>query len=287
MSIEQKQFIAQNLLKPRIQLVENLASESQETNRIPDPYTYIIKGGKLLTPMGELVDDVVENRSYIGKVEYKAHEKIQKWAKEKSEGTSVWFSPPFPGKYEVSKLIISEILTNNDTKVLFNRAVVLDINAESLLGLANILSESFHSNNPEFLRETPIFPIDKELGQWLNNLSLMTNQIEMMQENYDIFTKTDTYVAVEDVVKSKNITGNSYAYESAHSQAMTNGLIGSYIGSCSTPTTPFETMMQNSKIVQKNELECKCPVCEEKVHAPIRNGKIHCPNCKSSAPYAC
>lgn len=34
-------------------------------------------------------------------------------------------------------------------------------------------------------------------------------------------------------------------------------------------------------------LDCTCPFCRKRVQATISRGKIHCPNCKKSAPYVC
>lgn len=288
MSKEQQQFISQNLKNPRLQLVENLASESHETNRLPDPYIYVERGGKLLTPEGSFVEESVEKTTYLGKIEFSALEKIQKWASENNEGASVWFSPPFPGKYPVSKFIISEISSKTDTKVLFNRAVVFDVDANSLLDLANSLSDSFYSDNPEALRATPIFPKDNELERWLLCLSPQTDQVKLMQKDHDIYLKTDTYANINDVYLSTKTVGSNSLYTSAYTLAKAQGLIGSSPGSCSTsPATSMEMFMQNSAITNKDSLDCTCPFCYKEVSAPIKNGRIHCPKCKKSAPYAC
>ena len=287
MSKEIHQFTSDVLQKPPRQDVENSASDIHESNRFPDPYLYLEKYGKLLTPTGEFVEKVVEKDSYLGKIELKAIETTQDWAKDASEGTVIWFSPPFPGKYPVSKFIISEISYYKNIKILFNRNVVLDINANSLLNLANTLSDSFHTHNPEVLRATPIFPKENELERWLVSLSPQTNQVEMMRNNHDIQKKMETYASVNDILQSINVAGDNI-YPTLYALAKEQGLIGKSIGSCGLSNmTSFEAILQNSITIKKDILECTCPVCGEKVNAPIRNGRVHCPECKSSAPYAC
>ena len=155
-----------------------------------------------------------------------------------------------------------------------------------MLRLANTLSENFQTNNPEALRETPIFPSDQELQKWLDDLLSATNQVNLIKQDLDIQLKTDTYASIEDVYQSTRIVGNNTFYASAYSMAKSRGLIGNKIGSCETQIeTSFEKFMQNSLVTK--ELRCTCPVCKKKVNAPIKDGKIHCPKCNSSAIYEC
>lgn len=285
----EQQFISAVLSSPPSQLIENLASESHETKRFPDPYIYIVKNNKLTTPNGKPVENEVERQTHIGRLEFTALREIQHWASSNKEGVSVWFSPPFEDRYPVSKIIISELSSSNDTKILFNRAIVLDDDANTLLHRANNLSKSFYSNSSEVLRATPIFPNSNELSAWLSTLSVNTNQVNMVSTGQDIHQKTDTYSRLNVLSRSITITGENRFYADLYKSAKLKGFIGQHQGSCPTLNlTSFETLFQQSMLVGENKtLDCTCPMCSKKVTAIIENGRIHCPSCNKSAAYAC
>ena len=69
-------FIARILDDPPLQVVEDVASESHESHRLPDPYVLVVDGDQLRTPSGELVEDFMEMTSYLGEAEYMALQKI-------------------------------------------------------------------------------------------------------------------------------------------------------------------------------------------------------------------
>lgn len=284
-----EQFIQQTLTKPQRQLIEEVASTIHETNRFPDPHVYLIKDQRLVTPAGLIIGEIVEKDSYLGKTEYTAFKQIEEWADRESSGLSVWFSPPYPGVYPVSKIIISELSTNKDTKVLFNRAVVLDIDAEDLITLSNQLLDGEELiRDKETLRIHPFFPTVEGFINWFGLLRLNTNQTTLIENDGDIILKYKTLQKLfEETVA---VVGPNTLYIDLYQKAEDSGLIGPMPGSCPSTTgfTSFEQMLNNSlKINEGQTLDCVCPHCKQRVKASISNGEIHCPNCQHTASYKC
>ena len=283
-------YISSVLDSPSLQIVEDLASESHETRRFPDPYIFKIEERGLIIPSGMLVEDFMEKDSCLGRIEYKALQRIQDWANENESGVSIWFSPPYKKRYPVSKIIISEILkSSSGVKVLFNRAVVIDIDADCLLNLANQLSSDLQYSCSETLRGIPSFPDSQQFTEWFINLSSITSQINMINSGKDVLLKQETYATISEIRKTVSIAGEDVYYAQLHEQVRKSGLIGKHLSSCPTiQNTPFESVFKNSLIISESKtLECTCPFCNMKVKAIIKEGKIHCPKCKRSTTYNC
>lgn len=284
MLVEQKpRFVSRLLKNPPLQLDEEVASDSHETRRIPDPYVFIAQGSQLQTPSGEVVENSIDKDSYLGRLELKAFQRIQEWSILNDSGVAVWFSPPYPGRYPVSKIIMSEISESDGTKVLFNRGVVLDRDADTLVRLANGLVGEDYFTEPEVLRETPVFPNQDEFGRWFEDLTTYTSQVEMIKSNRDILIKSDTYVQISQLRSTYPVYERNRAYEDLRRVADSQGLIGEYVGSCPTLamtglSTPFEKFLNHSSPMgEKRILCCTCPFCNKQVEAEIFDGKIHCP----------
>lgn len=281
-----EQFIQQTLTNPRGQLTEEVASSIHETNRVPDPYIYLVRNHRLVTPTGLIIGNKVEKESYLGQIEYAAFKEIERWADINNSGTVIWFSPPYPGVCPVSKIIISELSTDNNTKILFNRAVVLDINGQTLMELANKLStEEGLIPDSETLRACPFFPTAEEFINWFELLKLYSKLIE---NDEDIIFKFRTLQRLSE--ETFAIAGPNTLYADLYQKADESGLIGHLPGSCPSTTgfTSFEQMLSNSlKINEGHTLDCVCPHCKQRVKASISNGKIHCPNCQHTALYRC
>ncbi|MBI2315438.1 hypothetical protein HYU93_05300 [Candidatus Daviesbacteria bacterium] len=158
------------------QFVEFLASLSQETHRIPDPYSYsVTSDGELFSPVGQcLVKDTIDDKiSPLGQLEYQAVLAIEQWAANNKEGVSVWISPPKQGVYSASKIIVQEIEYEEGIKKIFNRAIVLDFDEKQCMKLAWNLT-SFSSNKPIFrnsdeIRATPLI-LNTQKKPWIDIL---------------------------------------------------------------------------------------------------------------------
>src|SRR3989344_3863842 len=234
------------IAKPPRLVVEKVASVSHETRRIPDTYIYLINNGKFMTPLGESVENHIDRSTYLGRVEFESFDSIQKWA-QTNEGYAIWFSPPYPNIYPVSKIIIQESSELEDnTKYIVNRAVVLDYDSEKILKLANLL-QGVNFDNPETLRATPIFPTYEEFAEWFSELSKYTSQTKYISSGEDIIIKSETYARLSDIHHSVSILGEDRMYTEIYQRAQIQGLIGTNPGSCPTALkTAFNTVFDDS-----------------------------------------
>lgn len=303
---QQRDFIDSNLQSFKKQFIENLASESHETRRLPDPYIYVFDESKneFINTAGNSIMGNIDADSYLGGAEYEAWERIEHWAKENDSGLSIWFSPPYKKQeYKTSKFIIHELFQlENGLKVLLNRAVGLDIDADSLLDLANSVSADVEIADSEVLRSQPLFPTQQEFRRWFEDeLSGLTTQTEQIESGRDLLLKQETYASVQDIYSSIPIAGEDRfsfrIYEAALQKADERGLIGEHPKSCPTPhserKTAFETVFNDSMVDYKSENnEVTCPFCKQKVRPIIKEGKIYCtnPSCgkgKNGVAYKC
>jgi hypothetical protein len=252
------------------QLVENIASGSHETRRIPDPYIFLIKDIKLLTPNGVVIEENIRNDSFLDSIELKAFLAIQDWAENNGQGTAFWFSPPFPGKYDKGKVVVSQILHNYDEqKILFNRNIVLDVDTKTILSIANNISGKTGSDlitDPELLRQTPFFSEHNQLEVLLNEISAYTDQGQMVEKGIDIDSKNITYGKLLLIEKMSrfmyaNTSDSQYLY--AHRIAEEQGLIGKHIGSCGqgTKLSAFEVFSEGGTQEKWDYHSGVCRVC--------------------------
>lgn len=287
------QFIDFVLRETPSQWVENVASESHETRRLPDPYVFYVRGDKLQTPHGIDVENYLDKTSDLGRLEMIAFRQIQAWAAAANEGLAIWFSPPLGRENEpTSKFIISKIIyLNSGDKVLFNRNIVLDIMGDELLILANALIPNTYISGEQMLRATPLFPNRENFERWLPKLGMITNQYEIAKADKDLTLKIETY---RNIAKIKF---NLSEYD-LRDRVREMGLMGNFPGSCPPNLetnsgfgellTPFQYFVNHSAVFSEGKtLDCTCPFCKKKVAAIIASGKIKCPSCQKSAPYSC
>lgn len=185
------------VLVDKPQRIEEFASRIQETHRNPDPYYFLIDAdGDLFSPSHHLkVRNIIRTEHPVGVREAQACHFISQWASQESSGAIAWVSPPYQGLYPVSKIIVSEIKQINGAKRLFNRAIILDIDARQCLELGQRLTRfSFYKPflaSPEDLRATPIV-LDTRRDSLVSILEYViadTRQIDMIRNGRDIITK--------------------------------------------------------------------------------------------------
>lgn len=166
------------------------ASVIQESNRNPNVYAYINKNGKVYTPEGALISKDIKRDTYVRKLEAQAYDELER--KSQKAATLVWVSPAQFGVYEVSKIIITEVVEQGDYSVLLNRAVVLDkVNSEKALKIAQLLVKG-STNNPKLrtvddVREN-IITLNPRQKYWLDVLEELAPdpQWEMIRSGQDI-----------------------------------------------------------------------------------------------------
>lgn len=281
----EQNFIEKCLVNAPSEVVEDVSSEVHETNRIPDPRILIIDGVNILRLDKKPVDDSIEKRSYLGKLEYEAFEKIKEWAISNESGVEIWFSPSFQGVYPVEKIDIGEIrYASNGTKILLKKAILLDIGALDFLNIANNFAlsigyESFESS--ETLRANPIFCTHIEMERFLLSISGLTTQIEMIFRGEDLNKKSETYQRLSNIHEGIHVLPNYY-YQSDYYRireiAEKEGIMGNNSVSCPSSKTAFQSFSGDYRgEVDTDEKYFECPRC----HGLIRSGLgiTICPHC--------
>ena len=271
------EIISEWVLKPAKQESEELASQSHETKRIPDPYIFRVKNGKLVSPANNIpVENKIEKGGPIYDGEYEAFIKLQSWADKNVNQVSLWFSPPYLNGYFALKIVASEILYSDEWgKILFNRAFVLDVDSTTSLKIANYLSKDKFTN-PEELRSQPIF-LDNGTD-WESLLSQYTDQIDLIKNSEDLKIKNRTLNQVRRIYTKINLTGDMNIFEArefAYNQARLQGLIGKHADSCATSRSTFNSIFGN--LFETVLDSFPCPRC----NGPITSGLgiTTCPHC--------
>lgn len=283
--------------------VEDIGAVIHETNRIPDSRILIISDGKILRLDGVEVDKSIEKYSHLGSLEYLAYLKIKDWANREDCGAEIWFSAPFPENlppekqiYTVSKVDIGEIRYSSDesTKVLLKKAILLDIDSQTLFLIANKFADRIgikRFSSVDELRSSPVFCTETELQEFFQMISNYTNQISMVEDGSDLTTKISTYVKLRSISKEgyvANKTSKIEIYNYLRMRADQEKMIGNQSESCPVALqTAFQSFSSGSEILGVKTLDCTCPSCDQKVKALIFDSQIHCPNCGAIAPYKC
>jgi hypothetical protein len=285
----QEKIIESWVLFPHSQNTENLASEGHETRRISDPYLFEIKNGKLLTPKGVDIDEIMERKTQRDWDEYEAFRKIESWANTNKKGTIVWLSPSSFPEYKVPKAVVSEIMTIKGRQFLLNRNVVLDIDDQAVLELANQLIQEERFKDKEDLRKNPIILTDYSSEYWQGILENYTDQVKQIKSGEDILIKNQTLKDSERIIHRVTFHYGFFVYGEAFREAREEGVAGEHQGSCGgSSSSPFNVFSKEGKTQEgEKTLECTCPFCKNRVKAVIAGGRIHCPSCGKSAEYHC
>lgn len=166
------------------------ASIIQESNRYPNVYAYINKNGRLYTPEGKLINREIRRNTYVEKLEGKAYDELEK--RSKQAATLVWISPAQFEVYEVSKVIVTQVMEYADYSILLNRAVVLDkVNSDQALKLAQELAKGA-INNPRLRTVDDVranmIVLNPRQKYWLDTLEELAPdpQWEMIRSGVDI-----------------------------------------------------------------------------------------------------
>lgn len=246
------QIIQNWAVAPAPQIEEEFASLSHETNRIPDPYIFLVGRKKLLSPSNGLpIEGSVATDTITQKRELEAFCQIQKWAVEETEGMAIWFSPPDP--YQNLKIVSSEIAyTLSGQKVLFNRAIVLDVDRKTSLEIAGKYPGR-KINGAEDLRRSPRFLSSQDAENWTLPIAPYSDQIKLVESGEDLLIKVDTLSKTRGIVSRQ--------------QVQTAGLMGSHSDSCSI----FRIFFANA------EKSFPCPRCHKAI--PSGMGITKCPFC--------
>ena len=289
-------FITAWQSKPKEQVIEELASLSLETKRIPDPYHFLItRDGELFSPSAQCrIKDVVEDKTGpLGSLEYQAVCSIEEWAASSNEGAIAWVSPPHPGVYPASKIIISEIEHTKGNKKLFNRAIILDFGERKCLEFAQNLAQ-FSQNRPllsqpDQIRSTP-FILNTQGKSWINILEQLIDDPALwngVRKGEDQRAKKEALREATRVQKDLFIASEQYMFPSDETQMAVLQILGPKPGSCpirfARRKTAFRTFSENARTfggsISKDPDYCQnCPVCGGEIACVVRVGGS-CPKC--------
>lgn len=282
------------------QVAEELASYSLETKGIADPYYFLVNAnGELMSPTARCrVRDVVQRTQPLGELEYQALLKTEQWAKNNNSGAIAWVSPPYPGIYPTSKVIVSEIQMHGGAKILFNRAIVLDYDEKKCFEFAQSLA-NYSQDRPllshlDEIRATP-FVLNTSGLPWIRIFEELIDDPDLWQEvrdGRDREAKEGALIQARIVYQS--LTNKSLPPEDARRMIM--GMLGDRPGSCPVlfKGTAFQVFSSNSLELgssslsgsdQYGSLEFECPKCNRTNRRP--KGEL-IPNCQHcSADVTC
>jgi hypothetical protein len=235
--------------------VEYKSSEILESWRLVDYYPYLIRNGKIYSPVTEKpVEESITRRNLIEIIEADAFDKIQNWAVYSLEGSCVWVSPPARSDLS-AKAVISEIEHDPvEGKKLSNRNICFDWDEDLFLHFAEYCRRD-DIQTGEDLRGKPIFllPRDKyKLFELLRGLE--PRQIKQVETGEDIKIKEE--------LKAHIAQGGTVS-------------TGSYAPSC--PTSAFEVF---SGLVDKyGSREFRCPHCDKINTRPPGQLISNCQHC--------
>lgn len=291
----------QNTAPP--QFIEELASLSQETHRIPDPYAYsVTANGELFSPTAKcLVKETIDDKtSPVGQLEYQAVLATEQWAAGNEEGVSIWISPPKTGIYPTAKIIIQEIEHEDNAKKIFNRAIVLDFNEAECMKFAGNLT-SFSLNKPVFkdadqIRAIPL-TLDTKNKTWVDILEKLIdapNVWAMIRNGEDKQHKKEALRQAAIVQKQFfRAPVLSYSEDAIMAVRRMLGLRPSSCPPCSSSTsgTAFQTFSESALTIgisggivesdQYGSLEFQCPKCKITNRRPKGQLIPNCQHCKA------
>lgn len=290
------QFVQTWQGKQKDQVVEEISSYCLETRRIADPYYFsFTPEGELFSPQADCrIKDVVERNTRVGQLEYKALQNIEAWADRNSAGTIAWISPPAVGIYPTSKLVISEIEQRGENKVLFNRAIVLDIGEERCLRLARDLVD-FSTNRPllsslDQIRSNPLV-LNTHGIHWTYILEELMEDLnlESVRQGEDKRIKEETILQAREIyrdlfTKTGRVDIGRMVFEI--NQA---AMIGDYFTSCPIVfggQTAFQFFFGNSLNLTKECSKIKCgqsgcswEASDEDARKIVKKEMNCCPKC--------
>ena len=258
------------------------------------PFT-TINGGliEIISPTAHcrIKDKGEDKPGPLGRLEYQALLSIEQWAAASNEGVIIWVSPPSPGVYPTSKIIISEIEHEGGVKKLFNRAIILDFDEKECMKFAWNLT-SFSCNRPIFtrlgqIRATPLI-LDTKTKSWIDILAGLVDNPALWQSlrvGEDKVAKEKALAQARSV--SQSLTSKSLPPEDAMMQIM--GMLGAGSGSCPVLVrgTAFQVFSGSSLTIigsafsesySMGSLYFPCPVCGA-INKRPREGYVE--NCRS------
>ncbi len=225
-------------------LSEEIKSVFNETNRQPDPFSFVVRDGELVDSATNTIVNFRRN-SELEKTEGRVWDDLKKWANKSESGTSAWISPILEGVYPANKFIFYEIRYTDDMppqKVLFSTTILFDTPKDHCLKIAQMINPLMANvKNPEFLRGQ-LLRIQKNF-----NIADILELIGKPEKDKQKTQSQETINYFVDQIKS----GRDPELIVLEMQA--KGVIGEYSISC--PTRSISALQINSRILNFSQKE--------------------------------
>ncbi len=230
-----------------------LGSLSNETHRVPDSFHYLSSPEGLRDlETGDLVKEIIDKETLLGKTEFKFFEALESWEKENEKGIGLWLSSPYPSRYPCSKAIFFKIsYTWEGQKVLTNSAILFDATSAETLEMAEKISQK-KFDDPEILRESLLVLEDDSAELELLKIFSEYSQPDQVshkdiKKHIGLFERmimegTDSYLIYEEMRRT--------------------GFIGNHSISCPGGKLTFgEHTLSHSQIINSSESRTVCNKC--------------------------
>lgn len=274
-------FASTWLSSPEWVMTEGVRSVYFETHRLDHSYPFYIddEGIFVCNPKNPsekfYVRNIVDKSSHLGRIELKIFDELENLAHEKAYPgeckMAVWFSPPFPGRYPCSKVIIHQIVNEPGTNIkkILNLVKVFDLSANSCVQIAQrIFPELTDIKNSEQLRSCLIIPTS---GYQIDQLISEIDEInEEAKKSATLLGENELTERSEKIVYmvQRQIDPSIIAAEMDR-----QNLLGEHSISCPT-ISEFLAGGVNSDILQPY---FNCPRCGGKIESG--KGITTCPHC--------
>lgn len=262
---------------PKYWRAEKEASRSLETRKIPDVWWFYLKGENLMSPFTlDTVENSIEKDSPVGQREYDAFKEAQTLVVENDSGFILWYSPEHKNKYPVPKIIISEIVKTIHTKLVFNRAIILDPQNNDAIQIVNQISGWYFIDLEEIRKHVFFFSLPEGFHwtRYLEEFIWAPEEFEQIRQGTDVKMKIRAVRKMEEILKTE--TRPSYVW--ARMQDM--GMVGPNPEACplKPSLTAVEFIFKHSLASGEKKFVKNCGNCGAVINDYIGAGYmcLHC-----------
>lgn len=271
------------------------------TERVNYVQLFVNENGELTHPEFGEIKSLMEIKTPIDELEFRAVEKLSRWANENDSGFAIWISPPYAGQDE-SRFIVYELKTEKRKKTVDLHAVCGYHTTHECIAIAEQL-QAFSSkkngiiDSENMLRETPIPFTPQPYSTWVDLLKEAIGPPEV----WEVIRNGKHIKMKENILESSNLIVDEYFpqitstysdYEhiligaQMEKRAREVGYEIRQVGPCGISPTYALSLLGTSQTGPFNLLHSKLPTAEgyfpcPKCHKPIPSGRgiTICPHC--------
>jgi hypothetical protein len=269
---------------------DEIISVFKETHRLVDEWPYYsdregifikLRNEGQERPDRVYIKDIICKKGYPERAEADVLTQLERWILETDEGWVIWVSPPYPGKYPCTKIIIHQIAYEPKTleKVILNSAIVFDASEKDTLGLLRrLFPQTEDISGLEELRSVLILPeSDFDPDLLLQEISYLDENVLRAEQQIS----HDDLMARANYISSLISSGANPRLVAYEMQRL--GLLGKFSISCPSLGTslPFSEVIGGgfSAEDQYGSLQFTCPRCRGVNTRPYGNLISNCQHC--------